>query len=72
MQGWTNLDNLAEAILAMASNLPRLKFLIVTLGASGCVMLEVAHQGLFGCTLFLSAVYEFQFQRNHLAPHFKT
>lgn len=44
--GWTNLDNLAEAILAMASNLPRLKFLIVTLGASGCVMLEVAHQDL--------------------------
>ncbi|CAK9859541.1 unnamed protein product [Sphagnum jensenii] len=37
---WTEEPTLAEALLTMMVRLPRAKFLIVTLGASGCVMLE--------------------------------
>ncbi|XP_024542050.1 ribokinase-like isoform X2 [Selaginella moellendorffii] len=39
-EAWTNSKNLAEALLCVASKLPKLKFIIVTLGAEGCVMLE--------------------------------
>lgn len=39
-QSWTSAPTVAEALLKMMLRLPRLKFVIVTLGASGCIMLE--------------------------------
>ncbi|KAG0575984.1 hypothetical protein KC19_5G045900 [Ceratodon purpureus] len=39
-QTWTSAPTVAEALLQMLVRLPRLKFVIVTLGASGCIMLE--------------------------------
>jgi len=39
-QAWTEAPSIASALLAMALRLPRLKFVIVTLGEAGCIMLE--------------------------------
>nr|XP_024398785.1 ribokinase-like isoform X1 [Physcomitrium patens] len=39
-QSWTSAPTVAEALVKMMLQLPRLKFVIVTLGASGCIMLE--------------------------------
>lgn len=39
-QAWTEASTLPEALIEIALRLPDLKFVIVTLGASGCVMLE--------------------------------
>lgn len=39
-QSWTSAPTVAEALLKMMLRLPRLKFVIVTLGSSGCIMLE--------------------------------
>lgn len=37
---WTEAPTLPEALIEMTLRLPQLKFVIATLGASGCVMLE--------------------------------
>ncbi|KAL2635474.1 hypothetical protein R1flu_006953 [Riccia fluitans] len=37
---WTEAPSLGEALVLLASKLPRLKFVIVTQGSAGCVMLE--------------------------------
>eukprot|EP00250_Pteridium_aquilinum_P021140 c25037_g1_i1 orf=311-1609(-) len=39
-QMWTEASTLPEALIELAMRLPYLKFVIVTLGAAGCVMLE--------------------------------
>ncbi|KAH7331356.1 hypothetical protein KP509_20G029100 [Ceratopteris richardii] len=39
-QDWTGLSTLSEALVEIVTRLPNLKFVITTLGASGCVMLE--------------------------------
>ncbi|MCO5583585.1 hypothetical protein L7F22_037498 [Adiantum nelumboides] len=39
-QAWTELPTLPEALVNISTKLPCLKFVIVTLGAAGCVMLE--------------------------------
>eukprot|EP00249_Psilotum_nudum_P015675 c25462_g1_i2 orf=123-1112(+) len=44
-QAWTKASSLPEALLEMLFQLPQLKFVIATLGASGCVMLEKASAG---------------------------
>eukprot|EP01018_Ginkgo_biloba_P019848 Gb_29403 [translate_table: standard] len=44
-QAWTEAPSIASALLSMALKLPRLKFVIVTLGESGCIMLEKSIQG---------------------------
>jgi sugar/nucleoside kinase (ribokinase family) len=42
---WTEASTLPEALIEMAFRLPDLKFVIVTLGASGCLMLERSFSG---------------------------
>ncbi|MCO5547096.1 hypothetical protein L7F22_000538 [Adiantum nelumboides] len=39
-QAWTGLPTLPESLVNICTKLPCLKFVIVTLGAAGCVMLE--------------------------------
>lgn len=39
-QVWTEAPSLAEALLSLAIQLPRLRFIIATQGSQGCVMLE--------------------------------
>ncbi|KAI5057489.1 hypothetical protein GOP47_0027504 [Adiantum capillus-veneris] len=39
-QAWTEMPTLPEALISISTKLPSLKFVIVTLGAAGCVMLE--------------------------------
>lgn len=39
-QAWTEMPTLPEALMEISMRLPYLKFVIVTLGAAGCVMLE--------------------------------
>lgn len=39
-QAWTEAPSIASALLGMALRLPHLKFVIVTLGEAGCIMLE--------------------------------
>ncbi|CAI5984953.1 unnamed protein product [Closterium sp. NIES-64] len=40
VQAWTGEETLGAALLAMAVRLPRARFIIVTLGADGCAMLD--------------------------------
>uniref|UniRef100_A0A0C9RW44 TSA: Wollemia nobilis Ref_Wollemi_Transcript_9726_1664 transcribed RNA sequence n=1 Tax=Wollemia nobilis TaxID=56998 RepID=A0A0C9RW44_9CONI len=44
-QAWTKSSSIASALVAMALRLPCLKFVIVTLGEKGCIMLERSMQG---------------------------
>ncbi|KAK9756811.1 hypothetical protein RND81_01G122400 [Saponaria officinalis] len=39
-QAWTEASSVPKALLSMLSRLPKVKFVIVTLGEDGCVMLE--------------------------------
>eukprot|EP00268_Persea_americana_P021191 TRINITY_DN2116_c0_g2_i3.p1 TRINITY_DN2116_c0_g2~~TRINITY_DN2116_c0_g2_i3.p1 ORF type:complete len:412 (+),score=94.79 TRINITY_DN2116_c0_g2_i3:172-1407(+) len=39
-QAWTAAPSIASALLSMLVRLPKLKFVIVTLGENGCIMLE--------------------------------
>ncbi|XP_059077056.1 uncharacterized protein LOC131057390 isoform X3 [Cryptomeria japonica] len=44
-QAWTEAPSIASALVAIALKLPHLKFVIVTLGEEGCIMLEKNMQG---------------------------
>ncbi|KAH9307395.1 hypothetical protein KI387_035306, partial [Taxus chinensis] len=44
-QAWTDAPSIASALVAMALRLPRLRFVIVTQGEEGCMMLEKNMQG---------------------------
>lgn len=52
-QIWTEEATLAEAVIHLAVLLPRLKFIIVTQGAKGCIMLEMSSSGDHSFTGFL-------------------
>eukprot|EP00850_Spirogloea_muscicola_P010266 SM000060S19598 [mRNA] locus=s60:72424:78215:+ [translate_table: standard] len=39
-QAWTGASDLGDALVSTAVRLPRLRFIVVTLGAAGCAMLE--------------------------------
>jgi sugar/nucleoside kinase (ribokinase family) len=39
-QAWTGASSLPVALVSMLSRLPKIKFVIVTLGEKGCLMLE--------------------------------
>eukprot|EP00850_Spirogloea_muscicola_P015159 SM000114S24122 [mRNA] locus=s114:81571:87520:- [translate_table: standard] len=41
-QAWTGAPDLGDALVSTAVRLPRLRFIVVTLGAAGCAMLERA------------------------------
>ena len=47
LQAWTEAPSIASALLAMTLRLPCLKFVIVTLGEAGCIMLEKSMEGTF-------------------------
>lgn len=42
-QAWTKAPSMASALLCMLIRLPKLKFVIVTLGEEGCIMLQRSH-----------------------------
>uniref|UniRef100_A0A803LAE2 Carbohydrate kinase PfkB domain-containing protein n=1 Tax=Chenopodium quinoa TaxID=63459 RepID=A0A803LAE2_CHEQI len=43
-QAWTNAPSMATALVAMLIRLPSLKYVIVTLGEEGCIMLQRSHK----------------------------
>lgn len=48
-QAWTEAPSIPSALVSMLLRLPKIKFVIVTLGEDGCVMLERSTEG--ECTL---------------------
>jgi hypothetical protein len=46
-QEWTGAPSSPSALLSMLIRLPKLKFVIMTLGEHGCVMLERCSSGEF-------------------------
>ncbi|KNA15175.1 hypothetical protein SOVF_100310 isoform A [Spinacia oleracea] len=42
-QAWTKAPSMASALVSMLIRLPKLKFVIVTLGEEGCIMLQRSH-----------------------------
>jgi len=44
-QAWTGASSLPVALVSMLSRLPKIKFVIVTLGEKGCLMLERSMTG---------------------------
>lgn len=44
-QAWTETTSVPSALLSMLLRLPNLKFVIVTLGEDGCIMLERSVNG---------------------------
>ncbi|KAJ7523963.1 hypothetical protein O6H91_18G070500 [Diphasiastrum complanatum] len=73
-QAWTGSSSLASALLSMAIRLEKLTFLIVTLGSSGCVMLEKLdygnsdHNEVMDVNLLLKSLQKEATQSNHRHP----
>lgn len=44
-QAWTNAPSVATALVSLMLRLPNMRFIIVTLGAEGCIMLERSIEG---------------------------
>lgn len=53
MQAWTGASSTPVALVSMLLRLPNIKFIIVTLGEKGCLMLERSTTGEF--TILLHA-----------------
>lgn len=49
IQAWTEAPSVPSAIISMLLRLPQLKFVIVTLGEEGCIMLERSVNGEYSC-----------------------
>lgn len=46
-QEWTDTPTIPSALVSMLLRLPKLRFVIVTLGENGCIMLERSTDGEF-------------------------
>ena len=46
-QEWTEAPSIPSALVSMLVRLPKLRFVIVTLGENGCIMLERSTDGEF-------------------------
>lgn len=46
-QAWTDAPSVASALVSLMLRLPNLRFIIVTLGGEGCIMLERSTEGQF-------------------------
>lgn len=47
IQAWTGAPSVPSALVSMLLKLPKLKFVIVTLGEDGCIMLEKSENGKY-------------------------
>ena len=56
-QAWTEASSVPSALLSMLLRLPNLKFVIVTLGEDGCIMLERSVNGEYSCMNCVVAKY---------------
>lgn len=51
-QEWTEAPSMPGALVSLLLRLPNLKFIIVTLGENGCIMLERSLNGEYSITQF--------------------
>lgn len=51
-QEWTEAPSIPSALVSMLLRLPKLRFVIVTLGENGCIMLERSSNGEFWWSTF--------------------
>lgn len=51
-QAWTKASSMPSALVSMLVRLPNLKFVIVTLGEEGCIMLQRIQNGQNTCLLY--------------------
>lgn len=49
LQAWTEASTVPQALVSMLLRLPNLKFVTVTLGKEGCIMLERSVNGMYRC-----------------------
>lgn len=54
LQAWTGAPSVPSALVSMLLRLPKIKFVIVTLGEDGCLMLERSVEGKCRSFLFFS------------------
>ena len=52
-QAWTEAPSIASALVSMLLRLPTMKFVIVTLGEDGCIMIERSENGEYSIAQFL-------------------
>lgn len=55
LQEWTEASSIPSALLSMLLRLPKVKFVIVTLGEDGCLMLQRTEMGI--CILFFPSLF---------------